>query len=248
MTFQVLTKNFKLNQTKEQAFNTDTILLANFIKVPKVCKNILDIGTGSGVLMLDLAFKTNANIFGVEIQEKRFIQAKENIMLNDLSERLEVYNKDLKEFNNKILFDMIVSNPPFFKVNNNQRLSENLEDLIARHEVSLTLEDLVSNVSRLLKYRGTFYLVHRPDRLEEIIYLFNKYNIVLKTIRFVHPYLQSRANHVLIKGIKNGNLGLDVLNPLIIYKEKHEFTEEMKEIIGDFWCKKVLEMIKKLYT
>lgn len=234
MSFLVETKRFKLMQTKQQAFNTDTVLLSNFINIPKNTKNILDIGTGSGVLMFDLAFKSEANIYGLEVQQNRFEQACNNIELNNLTNRLKALNEDLNEYKPNILFDLIISNPPFFKVDQNSNLSKNEEDLIARHEVKLTLEQLFNNVSRLLKYRGHFYMIHRPDRLGEIVAYANKYQIAIKTIRFIHPNIDSKANHILIHGIKNGGQGISVLNPLILYKDKHIFTKEMEEIIGDF--------------
>lgn len=234
MSFFVETKRFGINQTKEQAFNTDTILLANFINIPKVCKNILDVGTGSGVLMIDMAFRTSANIHGVEIQENRYLQAVSNIELNGLSDRLTVNNTDFKSYHPNINYDLIISNPPFFKVNDGKRLSENKEDMIARHEVELTLNDLVKNVSRLLKFRGHFYMIHRPDRLDEIISSFDEYNLSIKEIRFVHPNINKDANHILIHAIKNGGKGLKVLKPLILYKDIHIFTDEMEKIIGDF--------------
>lgn len=234
MKFSVETKNFKLNQTREQAFNTDTVLLANYINIPKVCKNILDVGTGSGVLMIDLAFKTQANIFGVEVQENRYLQAVENINLNGLTERLNVDLTDLKEYNPNISFDLIVSNPPFFKVDKDSNLSHNNEDLIARHEVMLTLEDLIKNVSRLLKFKGHFYMIHRPDRLDEIIEYCEKYKLKVKHIRMVHPNINSNANHVLVHCIKNGGQGIIIEKPLVLYQDKHIFTEEMEKIIGDF--------------
>lgn len=232
MKFLVEMKYFKIYQTKQQAFNTDTVLLSNYIKIPKNTKNILDVGTGSGVIMFYLANKTSANIYGIEIQENRYLQAKENIELNNYQDRLTAIHGDLKEYQTDILFDLIVTNPPFFKVTEN--LSKDQEELIARHEVELNLEDLIKNISRLLKYRGHFYMIHRPDRLTEIIEYSSKYNIEIKDVKFIHPNINKEANHVLVHGIKNGGRGLIVEKPLILYKEKHVFTKEMEEIIGDF--------------
>ncbi|MDY0277069.1 MAG: methyltransferase [Acholeplasma sp.] len=234
MSFLVETKRFRLQQTKEQAFNTDTILLSDFISVPKGCKNILDIGTGSGVLMFDLANKTSANIQGIEIQKNRYLQALGNIELNDYKERVNVVLGDVRDYKFDVLFDLIISNPPFFKVVDDKRLSHKTEDKLSRHEVSLSLEALLKSASKNLKYRGYFYMVHRPDRLNEIILLCGKYNLAIKKIRFVHPYVNSDANHVLIMAIKNGGEGIKVLNPLVLYEEKHVLTAEIKKIIGDF--------------
>ena len=234
MKFQVKTNRFVLNQTKQQAYNTDTILLANYIKIPKNCQNILDVGTGSGILLLDLAMKTKANIYGIEYQENRYLQAKENILLNNLNNQVEVIHGDFNNYQFNKKFDLIISNPPFFKVHNNERLSHNEEDLIARHEVALTLESLIINVSKNLKNKGYFYMIHRPDRISEIIELCKQNNMVVKKIKFIHPYLNKNANHVLITILKNGNEGVIVEKPLILYEDKHQFTKEMLEIIGEF--------------
>lgn len=234
MSNRVVTKRFILDQTEEQAFNTDTLILSYYTKINKGTKNILDIGTGSGVLMLDLAYKTNANIYGVEIQEERFKKALNNIKLNSLNDRLKVYNEDVKSFDNGILYDLIITNPPFFKVNHKDQLSKNKEELIARHEVSLNLYDLIKNVSRLLKYGGQFYMVHRPERLDEIIRYCEKYKIRVKEITFVHPYVNKEANHIIIKAIKNGRQGLIINKPLILYEDKNKLSKEMELIIGGF--------------
>lgn len=234
MTNRVVTKRFTLDQSKAEAFNTDTLLLADFVKIPKGTKNILDIGTGSAVLMLDLAMKTKAKIDGVEIQVQRSYLANSNIRLNGLTTQLTVYNSDIKQFESNVLYDLIVSNPPFFKVNHTDQLSDNKEEMIARHEVELNLRDLLESVSRLLKFGGHFYMVHRPDRLDEIINYSRDFNLTVKEVRFVHPYIDKDANHLLIKIIKNGNQGIIIKNPLILYSDKTVLSSEMAEIIGGF--------------
>lgn len=230
----VHTNRFVLNQTKAQAYNTDTILLANFLKIPKGTKNILDIGTGSGILMLDLAQKSHANIDGVEIQNNRYKKAISNIKLNKLEDRLSVYKEDINRYEKEYLYDLIISNPPFFKVNHKDQLSKNKEEMIARHEVKLNLYDLLKNVSRLLKYGGHFYMIHRPERLDEIIKYGDEFSLIVKEIRFIHPYIDKQANHILVKAIKNGKQGIIIDKPLILYEEKEVLTEEMNKIIGGF--------------
>ena len=207
----LLGTDLQIEQEGRQAFNLDTILLQSFVKIPQKSKTVLDLGTG------------------VEIQEKRYLQALKNIELNDLQSRLSVLHMDIKDLKMKDV-DVIVSNPPFFKVSETSNLNLDEEDTIARHEVMLNLSDLIKVVSKTLKFGGYFYMIHRPDRLEEIMTLCQKENMSVKRIRFVHPYLHHEANHVLIEVMKWGNPGLKVEKPLILYVEKHVLTKEMVDI------------------
>ncbi len=220
-----------IEQKGRQAFNLDTILLADFIKVPAKSKVLMDFGTGAGALMLYMSEKTKASIIGVEIQEDRYYQAEKNIKLNHLELQLSVINQDVRQLEMKNV-DCIISNPPFFKVLESSNVNESEEDTIARHEVMLTLDELIKSVSKTLKFGGHFYMIHRPDRFAEIVSVMNKYQIEAKRIRFVHPYLNSHANHVLIHAIKNGQPGVVLESPLILYIEKHILTKEMVDIYG----------------
>lgn len=220
-----------IEQKSRQAFNLDTILLSHFTRIPAKSKTVLDIGTGAGPLMLYLSKKTKAKIIGIEIQEERYLQALHNIKLNKLEDRLSVLHKDVKKLTMKDV-DVIVSNPPFFKVNESSNLNDNEEDTIARHEVMLTLEELIKVVSKTLKYGGYFSMIHRPDRFGEIMLLLEKYQLTPKRVQFVHPYVHAPANHVLIEAMKQGSLGLTVEKPLILYIEKHVLTKEMTDIYG----------------
>lgn len=220
-----------IEQNSRQAFNLDTILLANFSSVPAKSKTVVDIGTGVGALMLYLSQKTRAKIIGIEIQESRYLQALKNIELNHLSNRLSCFHQDIKDVDLKDVC-YIVSNPPFFKLSEKGHVNESEEDLIARHEVSLNLEDLAKHASRILKFGGRFSLIHRPDRFAEITEVFKRYQLEIKRVRFVHPYIDAKPNHVLIEAMKNGNPGMTVEPPLILYVEKHILTKEMIHIYG----------------
>jgi tRNA1(Val) A37 N6-methylase TrmN6 len=125
-----------------------------------------------------------------------------------------------------------VSNPPFFKVTESSNLNESEDDTIARHEVMLSLKELIESVSKALKFGGHFFMIHRPDRFAEIVSTLNDYQLEIKRVRFVHPYLNQKANHVLIEAIKNGQPGMTLEPPLILYYEKHILTKEMVDIYG----------------
>lgn len=220
-----------IEQKSRQAFNLDTILLADFVKVPAKSRTVADFGTGAGAIMLYLSQKTQAKIIGIEVQEERYLQAKNNIELNHLEGQLSCILEDVRKLDLKDL-DVVVSNPPFFKVTENGNLNETEDDRIARHEVMLTLSELIASAAKVLKFGGHFFMIHRPDRFSEIVDEMKKNQMEIKRIRFVHPYLKSNPNHVLIEAIKNGQPGMKVEPPLILYYEKHVLTNELVDIYG----------------
>jgi len=220
-----------IEQTESQAFNLDTILLASFAKIPYRTKQILDIGTGVGGLMLYLSQKTNAKITGIEIQANRYEQALKNIQINHLETQLSCVLSDVRALKYKDV-DYIITNPPFFKVDEDSHLSMTKEDLIARHEINLTLEELIKTSASFLKNGGYIALIHRPDRFEEIARLMEKYDMVMKRIRFVHPYSHKKANHILVEAMKKGKPGLIIEPPIILYHDKHIMTKELIDLYG----------------
>jgi tRNA1(Val) A37 N6-methylase TrmN6 len=211
------------------AFNLDTILLADFSTIPKGCKTILDFGCGSGALMLYLSQKCTSIIKGIEIQKNRVLLSNTNIQINNLENRLSVELNNIKDVVYKDI-DYIICNPPFFKVDEKSNLSIDEDELIARHEVTITLEDIIKSISRCLKFGGQFSMIHRPDRFMDIIELLNKYDLSLKKIRFVYPFINREANHVLLSGIKNGKSGVSILPPLIVYDKVNINSSEMIDI------------------
>ncbi len=227
----VLGTDLWIEQNSRQAFNLDTILLADFIKVPARSKTLYDFGTGAGALMLYMSKKTKAKITGIEIQENRYKQAIHNIELNHLENQLSCLHQDIRTLEKKDI-DVIISNPPFFKVNEHSNVNDNEDDTIARHEVMLSLKELVESVAKCLKFGGHFFMIHRPDRFAEIVDVLNANQLEIKRIRFVHPYLKSNPNHVLLEAIKNGQPGMKVEPPLVLYYEKHILTKELVDIYG----------------
>lgn len=220
-------KNLKIYQdNKAFVFSLDSVLLPNFIKLNKNVKRILDIGCGNAPMPLILSTKTDAKIFGVEIQKKIADLAKKSVKLNKLDNQIEIINDDIKNIDFKEKFDIIISNPPYFKVSKYLSLKE--EKLIARHEVKLDLETLIKISANNLKNNGVFAIVHRPVRLSEIIILCSKYNLEVKRIEFVYPNLNKEANMVLIEAIKGANPGLKVLEPIITH-ENGKYTDQIKK-------------------
>ena len=195
-------KNIKIYQNTQMfSFSLDSVLLANFVNINKKVSNILDIGTGNAPIPLILSQKTDAKITGVEIQEDVFSLAMKSIQYNKLQNQITVINDDInnkyKEWNSES-FDIITCNPPFFKITETVKLNESVYKRYARHEITLNIEQIFKIARKLLKNNGTINLVHRPDRLVEILSIMEQNNIEPKRLRFIYPRINESANMVLM--------------------------------------------------
>ncbi|MDR2828047.1 MAG: methyltransferase [Acholeplasmatales bacterium] len=227
---ELINSKFIYEYSHGQEFNIDTIILASFINLKNKDKKILDIGCGAGALLLYIASYPNIEITGIEIQESRCIQALNNIKINNLENKIKIINEDIKKLDITSKFDYIVSNPPFFLVNN--RNKEITERKIAREELFLTLEELLYCTSVHLNNKGTFVFIYPVTRLNEVFVLLNKYKLTPKTIRFIYPNISSSPNRILIESIKDAKNELKVLPPLILYKDNQDISDELVKIYG----------------
>jgi len=229
--------NIEIKQSKNEAFNLDTLLLADFMNIPKHVKHIVEVGTGNGVLLFYINDISTAKITGLEIQTKRFLTAVANVKRNHLDSKISILNMDFIDFQDPKV-DMIISNPPFFKMSTKGHVSEDNERLIARFEVHLTLEAFIKKSGELLKHGGLLTFIHRPERLDEIMMLCTKYGFGIKRMRPVYPKKDRPCNHVLIEAHKGGKLGgVKIESPLIIYDENNKFTNEMNKVYkGEVPC------------
>ncbi len=228
-------KGYRIIQNKEKfCFGIDAVLLSDFVMVHEREK-VLDIGTGTGIIPILLCAKTKGKSFvGLEIQEESAEMALRSVKLNNLEDRLKIINGDIRNGKNLFQeneFDVIVSNPPYMKEEHGLK-SEDSPKMIARHEIMCNLEDIIKEGSRMLKMGGRFYMVHRPFRLVEILNSFTKYNLEPKRIRFVHPYVDKEPNMVLIEAKKGAKSRVTIEKPLIVYKDKNEYTDEIYKIYG----------------
>ena len=227
-------KNLKIIQNTDWfAFSLDSVLLANFVTINKNTKKIIDFCTGNAPIPLILSTKTSAKITGVEIQKEIYELAKKSVVINNLEDKIEILNMDIKDLVSEYetdTFDIITCNPPYFKVKKTSNLNNNDIKTIARHEVNITLEEIFSISRKLLKNNGIISIVHRPERLVEILELMRKNNIEPKKIRFVYPKIDSECNTILIEGAKNGNLGLKILPPLYVHDENGKYLDEIEEM------------------
>lgn len=228
--------NLKIIQNKDGfCYGIDSVLLSDFAKEISTGSQVLDLGTGTGILGILLCGKTKlSKIYGVEIQEEVCQMARRSISLNNLGDKFEVINQNIKDLNNTFkenTFDAIVSNPPYKKENSGLK-NESKTKLISRHEVTASLEDFIRVSSRLLKNNCSLYMVHRPERLSDLFYLLKKYNLEPKKLRLVHSYSGSKPKLILVKAIKNAKSFLNIEEPLIIYHQDGSYTDEILQIYG----------------
>lgn len=228
-------KGLKIIQKNDGfCFGMDSVILSDFAKISKKNAVVADFGTGTGIISILLAAKNDniSKIYAFEIQEEMAEMAQRSVKLNDLNDKIEIENADIvgiskSNWNKK--FDIIVSNPPYKKVDTGL-LSQGDKKLISRHEVKCTLEDIANEASRCLKDNGVFYMVHRPERLVDICSVMRKNKLEPKEIRFVYPHATEEANLVLIRCVKCGKPYAKVLNPLVVYDENNEYTDEIYKI------------------
>jgi len=223
-----------IQNTEGFCFGVDAVLLANFGDIKKG-QRVIDLGTGTGIIPILMAGKTQAReIVGIEIQHEVAEMAKRSVLLNSLKDRVSILNEDIKNAVSvfgKESFDVVTTNPPY-KHTGSGIINPEDSKAISRHEVKCTLEDVISQGSALLKNNGRFFMVHRPERVVDIVYLMRQYKLEPKRIRFVHPYPARKPNLLLIEGLKYGGAFLKFMDPLYIYDDNGEYTQEINDIYG----------------
>ncbi len=223
-------KNRKVYQDEEFfKFSIDGVLLVNFISLKITSKNILDIGTGTGIIPLLLSLKTNKKIDAIEVQKELCDIFKKSIKYNNLQDQINLINEDIclfsKEDSNLNKYDVIISNPPYYSKTNNNSVKEN-----AKHENLINLEQIILSSKRLLKNNGSLYLVFDVQRLVELIEKLNKNNFAIKRIRFVHDTVDKESKIVLVEATKNGKNTMKVLPPFILYEKNGIMTSDYEKI------------------
>ena len=200
-------------------FSLDSLLLAEFISLRQSDKLILDICTGNAPVPLVLSLKTDAKIIGFELQKDIAELAWESISINGLDKQIKVINDDVKnvdKFFKPNSFDVITCNPPYFKVNDDKNKNKNDYLTLARHEIAIDLETIFKLVNRFLKDNGNFYMVHRSERLDEIIIFANKYRLNVKEIQFISTKMNNNPSTILVKCVKNSKLGVKIKKEICV--------------------------------
>ncbi len=226
---------YRIIQSKDGfCFGMDAVLLTFFAKV-KEGEDVIDLGTGTGIIPILLEAKTEGRHFtGLEIQDKSVDMASRSVEFNGLKDKIDIVKGDICQVFSQFpkgSFDVVTTNPPYMNDMHGIK-NPDMPKAIARHEVLCTLEDVVSAGAGLLKQNGRLYMVHRPHRLVEIINTLVKYKLEPKRIQFVHPFVDKEANMVLIEAVKGGKSMVKLEKPIIVYDEPGKYTEFIHEIYG----------------
>ncbi len=216
------------------SFSIDSVLLANFVKVNNKQK-IIDFCSGNAPIPLFLSTKISGKIIGVELQKEVYDLALKSIKINKLEDRIEILNEDVRKLADMYetdTFDLITCNPPYFKVKTDSNTNFDTIKSIARHELYLNLDDIFKCAKKLLKNNGRIAMVHRTDRLIDIITCMKENNIEPKRMQFVYPFKNSKSNLVLIEGAKNGQSGLILEKNIIVHNEDGSYTDYVKKVFN----------------
>lgn len=231
---QLFSTDVKIIQNREVfSYSIDSVLLSRFPEIPSRGL-IVDLCSGNGAVGLFASTRTKAPIIEVEIQERLADMAERSIHLNHLEDQVQMIHDDLKNLLNHVPrtgVDLILCNPPYFKVSETSKKNVSEYYLLARHEITTNLEEICDIARHALKSNGRLAMVHRPDRFLGIIDTMRQYNLAPKRIQFVYPKMGKDANMLLIEAIKDGSTdGLKILPPLFVHKENGEYTDDIFEI------------------
>lgn len=227
-------KGLKIIQSKSGfRFGMDAVLLSDFAKDMKPKLRVMDLCAGNGIISILLSGKVETtSITAVEIQEDVASLARRSVVLNGLEDKIDVLCSDLKDLDKlytTCCFDAIVTNPPYKKLDTGLRNSSDTK-FLARHEVTCSLDDVARVSSFLLRPLGALYMVHRPERLCEIISCLQRYHLEPKLLRFVQPTADKAPNLLLIKAVKQARPFLKLENTLVVYGEDGNYTQEFLDI------------------
>ena len=216
-------------------FSLESVLLPYFVTINLRSKSILDLCTGNAPVPLILSTRTKAKIIGVEIQKDVALLAQKSVQINHLEKQITILNEDIKNLKNYYCgdnFDVITVNPPYFK--NSELSIKNIDEhkVIARHEVEISLEEIIKISCYLLKNGGYLAMVHRTERLMEVLKLMNKYHLVPKKMQFIYPKDNSSSNLFMIECMKDGKEGLKILKPLFIHNDDGTYKEEIVKLFN----------------
>lgn len=228
-------RGYRLIQKPEGfCFGVDAVLLSDFVKVRKGQK-VLDLCTGSGVIPILLAAKTEGQFFtGLELQEDYADMAARSVRLNGLEDRIRIVCGDVKKVREVFApssASVVTVNPPYM-INQHGLLNVYEPKTIARHEVALCLEDVISAAAHVLPDTGKFFMIHKPFRLAEIFRLMKQYHLEPKRMRLIHPYVDKEPTMVMVEGVKGGRERITIEPPLVIYREPKVYSDEIFRIYG----------------
>ncbi len=230
--YDLMCKGRKIIQDKEgYCFTTDSVLLANYIKLKPKDKAV-EFCAGSGVISILAEAKNNCTeIALVEVQPRLADMCTRTIELNNKQDKLKVYNTSFQNWvkGREESYDVVFSNPPYIS-SAGQDKNLSYETKVARHEILMNLEELAFCTNKALKYGGKFFMVHKAERFDDILLTFSKNNLAIKNVTFCHPKADKNASFVLFDGIKGGKLGIKFLPPLILGDETGAVSQAVLDI------------------
>ncbi len=225
-----------IQNKKGYRFNIDSVLLSDFFKPKKKKAKIIDLGTGSGIILLLLSLRhPELEFYALEYQSSLYDIAKRNFQLNNL--KVNLIQGDIKQVKNLFpsqFFDYVITNPPYYK--KTDKKPSNQEVLLAKTEEIASSQDFIKAAFYLLKDSGSFYMINQSIRLPELIFSMKMSKLEPKRLRFVHPTIDENSTHFLVEAVKNAKEGASVEKPLIIYKDPKNkiYTEEVEELLEKF--------------
>jgi tRNA1Val (adenine37-N6)-methyltransferase len=215
-------------------YSIDAVILANHVR-PRPTDLVMDLGTGCGIIPLIIGFRhPGVKLYGVEIQPDLAHIARSNTAANQLDNRIEILSVDMRALRLSTLsgpVDMVVSNPPFYRVATG-RINPDSQRAIARHEIKITLEDLLKAAARVLRTAGKFACIYGSDRLVDLFARMRTCHIEPKFMRLIHSRAATEARLVLVEGVKGGSGGLMVGPPLFIYGRGNDYTDEVQRMFA----------------
>lgn len=216
-------------------FSLDTVLLAHFCTIAKDTRTIIDLGTNNAAIPLLLSCRTNKPIVGVEIQEAACDLARRNVALNHLEKQVSIVQADMKDYvkEHPKSANLVLCNPPFFKVGESPNLNESEALSIARHELKINLQELIETARGLLEYHGRFAIVHRPERLVDILEGMRQNDIEPKRMRLVYPKVARPSHVLLVEGVYKGQPGLKIEPPLYVHDDDGAYSREVRKMFGE---------------
>ncbi len=207
-------------------YSVDALLLSGFIRSKERKINILDIGTGSGIITLLLSKRFPQWEFSaMEIQKDLYEIALENFKIHKLD--VDLIEGDYRDIKGNEIYDFIISNPPFF---NQGHLPKNESEAIARHELTGDMESLIKKVKKLLKGGGYFYVIYPADRMAELLTKMSNNKLEPFALKLIYPSQGKSASLVMVVAKKNHKGRLQVLSPFYISDEMGEDSREIKEL------------------
>ena len=200
-------------------YGEDTILLFKLFQASLNKKNIklLDIGTGNGILPILLSDNEFlSELVGIDIQKENIDRANKALQLNKIEKNIQFECMDIREYKKSNYFDVIISNPPYMD-DNGKKINENEHKAISRHEIKLSLNELISNAKRLLKPIGLLYFIHRTHRLVEIIKALDENNFSIKKIIFIYSSQNNKSTMMFVEAVKGKKIKLEIQNYYIYH-------------------------------